>query len=53
MDSLRSLPSQREHAAKKAYSTPALADLGAVAHLSRGGTAHAAETTGHDPKHKA
>jgi hypothetical protein len=38
MDSLRSLPSQEERAAKKAYSTPTLVDLGSVEELSLAGT---------------
>jgi hypothetical protein len=46
MDSLRSLPSQREQAAKKAYSTPTLIDLGAVEELSLAGTGSVKEGPG-------
>ena len=43
MDSLRSLPSQEQQAAKKAYSTPTLVDLGSVGELSQAGTGTLAE----------
>jgi hypothetical protein len=46
VDSHRSLPSQEEQAAKKAYSTPRLVDLGAVEELSLAGTGSVAEGPG-------
>lgn len=46
MDSMRSLPSQTEHPAKKVYSTPTLVDLGAVEQLSLAGTGAVVEGPG-------
>jgi hypothetical protein len=53
MNPLRSLPSQKEEAVKKVYSTPALVDLGTVEELSLAGTGSIKEGPGSmNPKKK-
>jgi hypothetical protein len=43
MDSVPSLPPQKERATKRAYSTPVLVDLGTVEELSLAGVGSVAE----------